>query len=107
MTSCHLYFFCCLFKHDLLQEKLRGKVAELPTKDYFDKSDIYVKWPELDETLKNLKSPSPKPKTPPPRTPSPKPRYPSAEALEALKQVGEVIERHEKLEEKVIVLEVS
>lgn len=84
--------------------------------DDLNNLDIYVKWPQLEEALNSRRSrtPSaksrastPKPRTPtppPPRTPSPP--HPSPEALEALRQIGELMDKHEVLIEQVDVLEV-
>ena len=81
-----------------------------------DNLDIYVKWPQLEEALnvRRSRTPSaksrastPKPRTPtppPPRTPSPP--HPSPEALEALRQIGELMDKHEVLIEQVDLLEV-
>ena len=78
--------------------------------------DIYVKWPQLEEALNARRSRAPSAKSrastpkartptpPPPRTPSPP--HPSAEALEALRQIGELMDRHEVLIEQVDALEV-
>lgn len=78
--------------------------------------DIYVKWPQLEEALNARRSRTPSAKSrastpkartptpPPPRTPSPP--HPSAEALEALRQIGELMDRHEVLIEQVDALEV-
>lgn len=102
---------------DLLKEMqhLKKQVDGLPTMDDLNNLDIYVKWPQLEEALNARRShtPSaksrastPKPRTPtppPPRTPSPP--HPSPEALEALRQIGELMDKHEVLIEQVDVLE--
>ena len=72
--------------------------------------DIYVKWPQLEEALNagRTRTPTPKPRTPTPTPPprSPTPLHPSSEALEALRQVGELMDKHEEMAEKVEKLEV-
>nr|XP_058972175.1 glutamine-rich protein 2-like isoform X4 [Pocillopora verrucosa] len=102
---------------DLLKEMqhLKKQVDGLPTMDDLNNLDIYVKWPQLEEALnaRRSRTPSaksrastPKPRTPtppPPRTPSPP--HPSPEALEALRQIGELMDKHEVLIEQVDVLE--
>lgn len=110
---------------DLLMElqNLKKQVDELPTKDDLDCSDIYVKWPQLEEALNAKRSRNPSAKsrastpkakspTPPPlRTPTPPPprpstpHHPSPEALEALRQIGELMDKHEILVEQVDTLE--
>lgn len=102
---------------DLLKElqNLKKQVDDLPTKDDLNNLDIYVKWPQLEEALNARRSRAPSAKSrastpkartptpPPPRTPSPP--HPSAEALEALRQIGELMDRHEVLIEQVDALE--
>ncbi|XP_074638653.1 uncharacterized protein LOC141897103 isoform X1 [Acropora palmata] len=110
---------------DLLMElqNLKKQVDELPTKDDLDCLDIYVKWPQLEEALNAKRSRNPSAKsrastpkakspTPPPlRTPTPPPprpptpHHPSPEALEALRQIGELLDKHEILVEQVDTLE--
>lgn len=110
---------------DLLMElqNLKKQVDELPTKDDLDCLDIYVKWPQLEEALNAKRSRNPSAKsrastpkakspTPPPlRTPTPPPprpstpHHPSPEALEALRQIGELMDKHEILVEQVDTLE--
>ncbi|EDO30155.1 predicted protein [Nematostella vectensis] len=101
---------------DLIKElnKLKSRVNELPTKDDLDNLDIYVKWPQLEEALnaRRTRTPTPKPRTPTPSPPtptppprSPTPLHPSSEALEALRQVGELMDKHEDLAERVDGLE--
>ncbi|XP_067042835.1 glutamine-rich protein 2-like isoform X4 [Acropora muricata] len=110
---------------DLLMElqNLKKQVDELPTKDDLDCLDIYVKWPQLEEALNAKRSRNPSAKsrastpkakspTPPPlRTPTPPPprpstpHHPSPEALEALRQIGELMDKHEILVEQVDALE--
>lgn len=110
---------------DLLMElqNLKKQVYELPTKDDLDCLDIYVKWPQLEEALNAKRSRNPSAKsrastpkakspTPPPlRTPTPPPprpstpHHPSPEALEALRQIGELMDKHEILMEQVDTLE--
>ena len=104
-----LFFFC--------KEKLKNQLGDLPTKDDLNSLDIYVKWPQLEEALNarrsrtpsaksrasTPKAPSPAP-SPPPMTPGPP--HPSPEAMEALKQIGELMDKHEDLSDKVEVLEV-
>lgn len=110
---------------DLLMElqNLKKQVDELPTKDDLDCLDIYVKWPQLEEALNAKRSRNPSAKsrastpkakspTPPPlRTPTPPPprpstpHHPSPEALEALRQIGELMDKHEILMEQVDTLE--
>ena len=89
---------------------------DLPTKDDLNNLDVYVKWPQLEEALNARRSRAPSAKSrastpkartptpPPPRTPSPP--HPSPEALEALRQIGELMDRHEVLCEQVDTLEV-
>lgn len=102
---------------DLLKElqNLKKQVDELPTKDDLNNLDIYVKWPQLEEALNARRSRAPSAKSrastpkartptpPPPRMPSPP--HPSPEALEALRQIGELMDRHEMLIEQVDALE--
>ena len=101
----------------LFQENLKKQVDDLPTKDDLQNLDIYVKWPQLEEALNARRSRTPSAKSrvstpkartptpPPPRTPSPP--HPSQEALEALRQIGELMDKHEVLIEQVDALEVS
>ncbi|XP_020607352.1 glutamine-rich protein 2-like isoform X2 [Orbicella faveolata] len=102
---------------DLLKEleNLKKQVDDLPTKDDLENLDIYVKWPQLEEALNARRSRAPSAKSrastpkartptpPPPRTPSPP--HPSPEALEALRQIGELMDKHEVLIEQVDSLE--
>lgn len=100
-----------------LQENLKKQVDDLPTKDDLENLDIYVKWPQLEEALNARRSQAPSAKSrastpkartptpPPPRTPSPP--HPSPEALEALRQIGELMDKHEVLIEQVDSLEVQ
>ena len=76
-----------------------------------------MKWPQLEEALnaKRSRTPSAKsrastpkaksPAPPPPRTPTA--HHPSPEALEALRQIGELMDKHEVLVEQVDALEVG
>lgn len=84
-----------------------------------------MKWPQLEEALNAKRSRNPSAKsrastpkakspTPPPlRTPTPPPprpstpHHPSPEALEALRQIGELMDKHEILVEQVDTLEVG
>lgn len=102
---------------DLLKEmqNLKKQVDGLPTMDDLNNLDIYVKWPQLEEALNARRSRTPSAKSrastpkartptpPPPRTPSPP--HPSPEALEALRQIGELMDKHEVLVEQVDTLE--
>lgn len=102
---------------DLLKEleSLKKQVDDLPTKEEVENLDIYVKWPQLEEALNARRSRTPSAKSrastpkartptpPPPRTPSPP--HPSPEALEALRQIGELMDKHEVLIEQVDSLE--
>lgn len=102
---------------DLLKEmqNLKNQVDGLPTMDDLNNLDIYVKWPQLEEALNARRSRTPSAKSrastpkartptpPPPRTPSPP--HPSPEALEALRQIGELMDKHEVLVEQVDTLE--
>ncbi|XP_068674885.1 glutamine-rich protein 2-like isoform X1 [Montipora foliosa] len=102
---------------DLLNElkNLKKQVDDLPTKDDLDNLDVYVKWPQLEEALNARRSRTPSAKSrastpkartptpPPPRSPSPS--HPSPEALEALRQIGELMDKHEILIEQVDTLE--
>ncbi|KAK3752197.1 hypothetical protein QZH41_019337 [Actinostola sp. cb2023] len=97
---------------DLLKElkKLKSQVDELPTKDDIGDLDIFVKWPQLEEALNartRARTPTPKPITPTPTPPprSPTPIHPSEDALEALRQVGELRDKHEDVVAQVVVLE--
>ena len=94
-----------------MQKNLKKKVNELPTRaDLEGMMDIYVKWPQLEEALNagRTRTPTPKPHTPTPTPPrSPTPLHPSAEALEALRQIGELMEKHEDVAGKVEKLEVQ
>lgn len=102
---------------DLLNElkNLKKQVDDLPTKDDLDNLDVYVKWPQLEEALNARRSrtpsaksraPTPKARTPTPPPPrSPSPSHPSPEALEALRQIGELMDKHEILIEQVDTLE--
>ena len=100
----------------LFQQNLKNRVDELPTKDDLNNLDIYVKWPQLEEALNARRSRAPSAKsrasTPKARTPTPppprmsSPPHPSPEALEALRQIGELMDRHEMLIEQVDALEV-
>lgn len=101
----------------ILQENLKKQVDDLPTKEDLENLDIYVKWPQLEEALNARRSRAPSAKSrastpkartptpPPPRTPSPP--HPSPEALEALRQIGELMDKHEVLIEQVDSLEVQ
>lgn len=84
-----------------------------------------MKWPQLEESLTSKKSRNPSAKsrastpkakspTPPPlraaTPPQPRPstpHHPSPEALEALRQIGELMDKHEILVEQVDTLEVG
>ena len=114
MKSVSVFFnMNCLF----LQESLKKQVDDLPTKEDLENLDIYVKWPQLEEALNARRSRAPSAKSrastpkartptpPPPRTPSPP--HPSPEALEALRQIGELMDKHEVLIEQVDSLEVQ
>lgn len=111
-STCLVYNLLC----PLFQQNLKKQVDELPTKDDLNNLDIYVKWPQLEEALNARRSRTPSAKSrastpkartptpPPPRTPSPP--HPSPEALEALRQIGELMDKHEVLTEQVDALEV-